>query len=209
MKRIDKLVKEHIAPLLKKNGFKKKKLSWNRARGSFVDIIDIQELPGSTEDNERFVLNIGVFIPEFHELLWGQSYKGFADEAAAVFRSRLNDLLKGEFSEKINTPFITLDSDLDILTVGEELSLAIEKKVLPCLDSFADYQSLHDFIDSIDSWQKDYPLMQIYFALLKQSLGEEEAAIAILDGVITGKNKAWAAHAQRIKMALLHKKDPN
>jgi len=29
--------------LLKKNGFKKKKLSWNRARGSFVDIIDIQE----------------------------------------------------------------------------------------------------------------------------------------------------------------------
>ena len=135
MNRIDKLAKEYVAPLLKKNGFKKKKLSWNRARGSFVDIIDIQELPGSTEDNERFVINIGVFIPEFHELLWGQPYKGFADEAAAVFRSRLNDLLKGEFSERINRTFIALNSDLDVVAVGEELSLAIGKKVLPCFDS--------------------------------------------------------------------------
>jgi hypothetical protein len=132
-------------------------------------------------------LKIGVFIPEFHELLWGQPYKGFADEAAAVFRSRLNDFLKGEFSERINRTFTALDSDLDALTVGEELSLAIGKKVLPCFDSFENYRSLHDFIDSIDSWQKDYPLMQIYFALLKRSLGEKESALVILDGVIAGK----------------------
>jgi hypothetical protein len=202
MNRIDKLAKEYVAPLLKKDGFKKKKLSWNRARGSFVDIIDIQELPGSTEDNERFVLNVGVFIPDYYETVWGQPYKGFAQEADAIFRTRLGDLLKEEFSEKINTPFIALDSDLDVLAVGEELSLAIGKKVLPCFDSFKNYRSLHDFIDSVDGWQKDYPLMQIYFALLKKSLGEKEPAIAILDGVIAGKNKAWAVHAQRIKTAI-------
>jgi hypothetical protein len=193
------MVKEYVAPLLKKNGFKKKKLSWNRARGSFVDIIDIEELPGSTEDNERFVLNIGVFIPDYYEVVWGQPYKGFAQEADAIFRTRLGDLLNGKFSERINGAFIELDSDTDVLTVGEELSSAIEKKVLPCLDSFTDYRSLHDFIDNIDGWQKDYPLMQIYFALLKQSLGEKESAIAILDDVISGKNRAWATHAQRIK----------
>ncbi len=202
MSRIDKLAKEHVAPLLKKNGFKKKKLSWNRARGSFVDIIDIQELPGSTEDNERFVLNVGVFIPAYYETVWGQPYKGFAQEADAIFRTRLGDLLEGEFSERINRTFIALDSDLDVLAVGEELSLAMGKKVLPCLDSFTDYRSLHDFIDSIDGWQKDYPLMQIYFALLKRSLGEKASAIAILDGVIAGKNKAWAVHAQRIKTVI-------
>ncbi len=201
MNRLDKLVREHIAHLLKRNGFKKKKLSWNRARGSFVDIINIQELSGSTESNERFVLNIGVFIPDYYETVWGQPYKGFAQEADAIFRTRLGDLLEGEFSEKINTPFIALDSDLDVLAVGEELILAIEKKVLPCFNFFTDYRSLHDFINNIDGWQKDYPLMQIYFALLKQSLGEKESAVAILNGVITGKNKAWAAHAQRIKTA--------
>jgi len=188
--------------LLKKNGFKKKKLSWNRARGSFVDIIDIQELPGSTEDNERFVLNIGVFIPDYYETVWGQPYKGFAQEADAIVRIRLGDLLNGKFSERINGAFIELDSDIDVLTVGEELSSSIEKKVLPWLDSFTDYHSLHDFIDSIDGWQKDYPLMQIYFALLKQSLGEKESAIAILDDVIAGKNRAWAIHAQRIKASM-------
>lgn len=189
--------------MLKKNGFKKKKLSWNRARGSFVDIIDIQELPGSTDDNERFVLNIAVFIPDYYETVWGQPYKGFAQEADAIARTRLGDLLNGEFSERISGAFIELNSDIDVLTVGEELSLALEKKVLPWLDSFADYQSLHNFIDSIDGWQKDYPLMQIYFALLKQSIGENESAIAILDDVVAGKNSAWATHAKRIKANVL------
>jgi len=202
MDRIDKLAKEYVTPLLKTNEFKKKKLSWNRARGSFVDIVDIQELPGSTQDNERFVLNIGIFVPDYYETVWGQPYKGFAQEADAVFRVRLGDLLKREFSERVNGSLINLDSDSDILVIGKELCSAIEKKVLPCFESFSDFQSLHDFIDSMGGWQKEYPLMQIYSALLKQSLGEKDSAKAILDGLITGKNKAWATHAQRIKTNL-------
>jgi len=202
MKRIDELAKEHVGPLLKKNGFRKKRLSWNRARGPFVDIIDIQELPGSTRDNERFVLNVGVFIPDFYEAVWGKPYKGFAQEADAVFRVRLGGLLEGEFSGRVNGSFINLDTESDIREVGEELYLAIEKKVLPRIESFSDLQSLDSFVDSMGGWQKDYPLMQIYSALLKQSLGDKDAAIATLDGVIAGKNKAWAIHAKRIKAAL-------
>ncbi len=94
MNRIDRLAKEYIAPVLKTNGFRKKKLSWNRSRDLFVDIVEIQELPGSTQDNERFVLNIGVFVPEYYEALWQKPYKGFAQEVDAVYRIRLGDLLK-------------------------------------------------------------------------------------------------------------------
>lgn len=202
MKRIDELTREHVAPLLKKNGFRKKKLVWNRGRGPFVDIIDIQELPGSTQKNERFVLNVGVFIPEFYEAIWRQPYKGFAHEADAVFRTRLGELLKGEFSARINGSFLNLNSESDVREVGEELHLAFEKKVLPRIESFLDFQSLDDFVDAMGGWQKDYPLMQIYSALLKQSLGEKATAIATLDKVITGKNKAWATHAKRIKSTL-------
>ena len=205
MKRIDELAKEYVAPLLKKNGFRKKKLSWNRARGPFVDIIDIKELPGSTQDNERFVLNVGVFIPDFYEAVWGKPYKGFAQEVDAVFRVRLGGLLEGQFSGRVNGSFLNLDTAGDVREVGEELCLAIEKKVLPRIESFSDFKSLDNFVDSMGGWQKDYPLMQIYSALLKQSLGEKNVAIATLDGVIAGKNKVWATHAKRILITTLLK----
>jgi len=195
----DKLAKEYITLLLKENGFIKQRLSWNRIRDPFVDIINIQKLPGSTENDERFVLNIGVFIPEYYETVWHQPYKRFVNEVDAIFRTRLGDLLKDEFSKNINSSFITLNSDSDVSKVGKELSLAIEKRVIPCLDSFISYQSLHDYIESDDGWYKNYPLMQIYFALMKQSLGDTESATAILDDLIERKNKAWVVHAQRIK----------
>jgi hypothetical protein len=199
MNRLDRLAKEYLTPVLKINGFKKKKLSWNRVRGLFVDIVDIQELPGSTEDNERFVLNVGVFVPDFYETVWGEPYKGFAKEVDAVYRVRLGDLLNEEFTKRVNGAWLNLDTDSDIIEVGKELVSAIEKRVLPCLDSLSDYESLHGLVDSLGGWQQDYPLMQIYSALLKRSLGDKDSAATILDGLISGKNKAWATHAQRIR----------
>ncbi|MFC4700580.1 DUF4304 domain-containing protein [Glaciecola siphonariae] len=202
MSRIDNLVKGYIAPVLKQNSFKKKKLSWNRSRASFIDVIDVQESKGSTTGSERFTLNIGVFVPSFYETVWNEPCKGFAQEADCVVRFRLGALLQENFSGQALDTWWNLETDEDIDKVGSELKSAIESKVLPFMDSMTYFKSLYEFVDSMGGWQQQYPLMQIYFALLKKSLGDQGASLDILNGLVLGNNKAWAARAKQVLAAL-------
>jgi len=197
MKRIDSIAKEYLAPLLKKNGFKKKKNAWNRERGDLIDIIEIDVLRGSTQNNERFVLNIGLFVPAFFETIWNEKHKGFAQDADAVMRLRLEDFLDDSFSEQINKPWVDLDFD-DITNIGLKISKAVEDRVLPRLDGVTDFNTLDLLADEVESRHKEYPLAQICFALLKFQNGKHDEATKILGLIATGKNKAWATRAKEV-----------
>lgn len=202
MKRIDNLIKGHLSPLLKKNGFKKKKHLWNRNRGSFVDVIDVQEAKGSTAFSERLTLNIGVFVPGFYEAVWDEAVKGFAQEADCVVRFRLGALLQDNFTGKALDTWWDLNTDQDVDAVGLELTDALENKAFPFLDSMSDFKGLADFVDGMGGWQKQYPLMQLYLALIRKELGQMEDATIIVDTLLSGSNKAWMPHAQRVKAKL-------
>ncbi|WHI49784.1 DUF4304 domain-containing protein [Microbulbifer sp. MLAF003] len=202
MNRIENLAKGYLTPSLKKSGFKKKKLSWNRNRGSFIDVIEIQESKGSVHGCERFTINIGVFIPSFYELVWNEPYKGFVKEVDCVVRFRLGALLQEDFTGKALDTWWDLEADEDVDKTGVELKSDLEGKVLPFLDSMSDLNHLHDFIDDMAGWQQQYPLMQIYFALIKNSLGDKECSVNILNDLISGKNQAWADRAKKVASAL-------
>lgn len=183
--------------MLKKNGFKKKKNAWNRERGDLIDIIEIDELRGSTQDNERFVLNVGLFVPAFFETVWNEKHKGFAQDADAVIRLRLEDFLDESFSEEINKSWVDLNFD-DITNIGLEISKAVEDTVLPRLDSVSDFKALGLLADEVESRHKDYPLAQICFALLKYQNGNHDEATNIFNSLASGKNKAWASRAKDV-----------
>jgi hypothetical protein len=183
--------------LLKKNGFKKKKNAWNRERGDLTDIIEIDELRGSTQDNERFVLNVGLFVPSFFEIVWNEKHKGFAQDADAVIRLRLEDFLDHSFSEEINKSWVDLNFD-DVTSIGVEISRAVEDRILPYLDSISDFKALELFAKKVESRHKDYPLAQICFALLKFKNNKHDEATEILNSLASGKNKAWATRAKDV-----------
>ncbi len=91
-----------------------------------------------------------------------------------------------------------LETYADVERAGVELQSSLEDKVLPFLDSKSDFPQLHDFINSMNGWQQEYPLIQIYFALLKNSLGEKVESENILNNLTLGKNKAWSSRAQQV-----------
>ena len=89
-KAVDQVVEE-IVPLLKERGFRKRRRCWNRSRGEFVDVIRIQESKTSDPERRDFTVNLGVFVPAFHDAVWGEPPKGFAVEAHCAVQRRLGD----------------------------------------------------------------------------------------------------------------------
>jgi len=195
MKNINLIEKDFLKPLLKNNGFRKKKALWNRERGNIVDIIQIDQLRGSLEENERFLINVSLATPKILQTIWDEDLNDFQDDADALLRLRLNDFYDSSFSEEINRGFIDLRSD-NLLNIGGEVVKVIERKVLPYFDDIIDYEALMSCFDEADnSRHKNYPLAQINYALLKHRLGYNNEANVILESLKTGKNKAWQTKA--------------
>jgi hypothetical protein len=197
MKRIDNIAKEFLAPLLKKNGFKKKKLAWNRSRNDFIDIIEIDELRGSTFDNERFVINISVFVPYFFKIIFNDEHKNFVQDADALLRLRLQDFCDERFSVRVNQAWIDLDSN-ELSNTGLEVVSLFTEKVLPYLAQVDNFEVLDKCFQNSNSRHKEYPLTQIQYALLKRERGEADESKNILESISSGKNGAWANRAKDI-----------
>lgn len=207
MRRTDKLAKVYIVPSLKKGGFKKRRLAWNRIRGEFIDVINVQKNRWNEPDDESFTINIGVVVPEFMEIIWDKPYKEFAKHPDGVINFRSGNITQEGFLGWNIPQYPTyeiwwdLRTDEDVEKVGVEVRANIEDKLLPFLDSMSDFRKLHDVLDKSGEAdaKRDYPLPKINFALLKNAIGEKEGAIAILKDLIA-KDK-WTEHAKR---ALFH-----
>jgi hypothetical protein len=197
MKRIDIISKEFIAPLLKTNGFKKKKLVWNRVRNNVIDIIEIDELRGSTADNERFVINVSTFVPSFFKVIWNDELKNFVQDADALLRLRLEDFCDETCSAKLNQSWIDLCSDEES-SLGLEIVSVFEEKVLPYLNKIESFEVLDECYQNSNSRHKEYPLAQIQYALLKKETGCLDESRIILESLVSGKNQAWASRAQNV-----------
>ena len=197
MRLIDSISKNYMAPLLKSNGFKKKSAVWNRARGNFIDIIELDELRGSSDGNERFVINIGICIPMFSEVLWGKPLNGLARDADALIRLRLDDFLTPSASSSLRNGWIDLAPE-NLSSTGREIAQIIEIDVLTYLSAITDFQSFELAFINSNSRHKNYPLAKILYALLRRENAQVADAKAILESIASGSNKVWALKAKRV-----------
>jgi uncharacterized protein YbaA (DUF1428 family) len=46
-----------------------------------LDVITVQEAKHSTQTEQVFTINLGVFVKSFYEAVWGRPLSGFATEA--------------------------------------------------------------------------------------------------------------------------------
>ena len=67
----DDAIKIRVSPFLKKLGFAKKGLVWNRKRKNFVDVIEFQtSKKSSSKDKLNFTMNFGIFIPKINDYIF-------------------------------------------------------------------------------------------------------------------------------------------
>lgn len=83
----NKIIKEIIAPILKKNGFKKKGLNFYRNSEQTQQIINFQKSRGNSFNNLKFYINCGVLINNLTD-----SSRELKSESEADIRKRIQKI---------------------------------------------------------------------------------------------------------------------
>lgn len=202
MNGLGELTNEQVEPILAASGFKRRKFEWNRARGHFIDVVEIQTSPAGYPGREHFTLNAGIFIPSFYETVWQKSAGKFAREADCAVRARIGELLTGDFSGKARDTWWHLDGGQEFEKCRRELPKIVNGNILPFLERFRSMTDVLEFLSHATGWQGDYPLSRIYFALAKDASGDKEGAKNVLRTIAKGKNRAWADRAMLVSASI-------
>lgn len=185
---ISAVTSDHLAPVLKSQGFKKRGNQWNRVRGDFVDVVTLQEASFSSENETVFTLNIGVSIPEFVEAVWPNSITGFLTEAECAVRVRLGDLLQGKIYGDSIDQWWSINSKDSVESVGNDVAAALDEYAIPFLEVFNDYDSIADHLRKSSGWTANSPFHLICGALAEAKCNRRAEALARLEQI---KGKAW------------------
>jgi Domain of unknown function (DUF4304) len=82
-------IANRLGDLLASAGFKRHKYTWNRAAGTFVDVVHIQR----SKARDKITVNLGVLDPEVRWRSWGRDASRPVDEAECTVRTRLGRLI--------------------------------------------------------------------------------------------------------------------
>ncbi|EME15591.1 DUF4304 domain-containing protein [Rhodococcus triatomae] len=86
--------RDHVRPLLKSLGFRKRALVFTRSRGELTDVVSLQRSAGNIGGHVRFYVNCGVHSSEFAAAI-GDTVADRPREVDCQFRCRLDELAPG------------------------------------------------------------------------------------------------------------------
>lgn len=169
IKRLDEL----LGPL----GFLRRKTTWNRTTGAFVDVIHIQVSKGK----DAVTVNIGVLEPRVYSQCWGSEPPAFVDEALCTVRARI-----GQLMEDHDVWWPLSDDQTD-----ERIAESIVTHGLPFVEHMHTREAMEKFLVKTGAARQKYPPPVIYLALLKAERGDKRGACAVLDELRTRVLGAW------------------
>src|SRR5947208_3321359 len=111
-----KTIITRVDELLKPLGFTRRKTTWNRKSGSFIEVIDVQ----TSKAGDAITINAGVLHPDVHRKCWATEPPVIVEEPSCTVRARVGQLLDGrdlwlrlddprtlnEVIEKLNAPVL-------------------------------------------------------------------------------------------------------
>ncbi len=195
---LNDVIKSHIAPLLKRYGFKKKEMTWNKTVDGFIQVIDFQVSSYSDEKEETFTINLGVLCPEIWNACWQKEPPKFVKEDDCFPRLRVGQLLGG-FSGDSKDQWWVCSTDVNEDVLGEELSVLIESKCLPFIGGMLSKKNINDLYSS--SSINLLPVDKVYLAIVKKLVGDKESSAGLLSEV--GKiSKAWSNRVEIVQSQL-------
>lgn len=185
------IAKDTLTPLLKELGFKSRGLTWNRRRGEFVDVINVQRAKGSSEIEESMTVNVGIVIPEFLQVILGKTPL-FFNEADCIVRARPNDIETGAYDKSLDKWWDITQQNAD--QRADEIQFFVLNKAVPFLGSFEELSSVARYLDQLQGWQTKYPYIQISRALVLWRLDDIR-----YKEVLLGPAKAWEEQVANVR----------
>lgn len=140
-KRIDTIIKEGLAPLLKKNGFKKKARNFYRESEDRIEILNVQASQWNEGNEGKFTINIGVYYPEISEITGAPPVKGMPKEYDCTVRERI-----GHLSSDNQDRWWNVDGTVNDLEISENVANLVEQLCLPWLSKMSDLEKVKNSI---------------------------------------------------------------
>lgn len=136
---IDKLIEDHIAPLLKMRGFKKDGRTWINDKSDFSFIVNVQaDKWNSINRQAQFFVNYGIFVPSTYQKHFKMPIPKSPKEYDCIIRHRLTTPGNKE-TWKVAKPLIFKRRKHS--KVGDDIEKALTTQ---CLDYFSKVTSLQD-----------------------------------------------------------------
>lgn len=172
------------------NGFSRKKVTWNRARDSLVDVIDIQV----SKSGDTVTMNAGVLSRPVYAACWGREAKPFVEEPSCTVRARVGQLLDNK------------DRWWDVggESAADEMVECLRTRILPFLDRMGSLEAMRDWLASMNMPmpKHPYPPPVIYFAVLQSQLGDMKGACNVLTELEGKALGAWRAGTREVALRI-------
>lgn len=167
--------------LLRPEGFKRRRNSWNRRDGSFVDALDLQISKSWTD----FTVNVGVAYARAIEVVWEKPLGKFIPVAACTVETRAGRLVDGrEAWWEVDDP-----------TAAIEVVALVRQYVLEFFERMHSLETLAGMLADPDDWifggalANRYPPPRLYLAVIYRDLDRPEDACKVLRTFSSGN--AW------------------
>jgi len=135
--KIDAIIKESLAPLLKNNGFKKKARSFYREFDNRIELINVQASKWNQGSEGQFTVNVGVYYPEVSEITDALPVKGMPKEYDCTVRERIGLLTPGKKDK-----WWKIDSSSNDSTVSENVAKLVDELCFPWLEKMSDLDTV-------------------------------------------------------------------
>jgi hypothetical protein len=178
---IDDILKDTLAPALKRLAFKRRGLCWNRRRGAFVDVISIQKARFSTQEEEHIKGYVAVCVPEFREIIFGPS-PPFFTEADGIFSFRFTELEMNDLSGRVLDTWWKIRKE-NSKSIACDLQRLIAHKAVPFFDSCSSFIEAERLVCCKEGGLSKTPYFQLNKALLYWKLGEDEKCNEIISSI--------------------------
>jgi Domain of unknown function (DUF4304) len=176
-----RLVTDHVQPLLKAAGFKKKALVFHRLRDRNYGLVHLQKSRKSTATSVEFTINVAVFSSRLQEglaaLTWVPTVTDVPTEPDCHLRRRVGSLLP-----KHQDIWWGVRTVADISTAWTAIGPVLKEVAVPFLDRIASDEDLRDYWLAKPEGTRSGP-EDLALGVLLRDIGPRETLGPFLDRV--------------------------
>lgn len=183
--RFNSIIKETLAPLFKKNNFKKSGLTWNKKNNEITQVINIQKSKYSDAELVDFTFNLGVFSAVAFEIIWENSAPKVAKEENCLLRTRIGPVIQNDFSGTAKDQWWRIENSTNVDNLARELLDVTENVAMTFLDKFYSINRVEEVMVNIRGWQSKNPQHLLNLAVVVYLTGKNSEAESIISDIIT------------------------
>ena len=136
-KRIDSVIRLGLAPLLKREGFKKKGRTFHREWEDHIDVINVQADKWNEGNTGQFTINVGVYYPEIADITEALPVKGMVREYDCTIRDRI-----GMLSKKYKDEWWSIKAPTDEEALARDVADKVQSICVPWLTRMSDLETV-------------------------------------------------------------------